>query len=346
MDRIFANFFVVSLKSAFRNSKSAILLGALLLALCSSVQAQQPEKVHRIGYLDISNSSFSAGFLEAFLEEMSKLGWVQGKNISMDLRFAEQKPARLPDLAADLVRLKMDVILCSGTPTVLAAKKATNNIPIVMATGGNPVAAGLVESLARPGGNITGLASLEEQLITKRLEILQDTVPRLTHVAVLWFGGGPGIQQKLALKQLTAAASALKLQLVEIETKIDPKGLESAFQTAVQKKADAMIAASARTLLTESKRIVELAGKYRLPAIYPQEELVDAGGLMSYGTDRADAYRRAAFYVDRILKGTKPADLPVEQPKKFEFIINLKAAKQIGLTIPPNVLARADKVIR
>jgi putative ABC transport system substrate-binding protein len=323
-----------------------LALGALLVSLNIPAQAQQPGKIFRIGFLDPTNASGSAVLIDVFRQELRNLGWVEGKNITIEYRFAEQKPARLPELAAELVRLGVDLIVCSGTPSVLAANKATTSISIVMASGGDPVAAGLVASLARPGGTITGLASLEAQLITKRLEMLKEVVPKLTRVGVLWFGGGPGIQQRLALKELRAAAVALEVQLHEIETKVDPEGLERAFQTAVQKQVYAIMTASARTLLTERNRIVGLAVKYRLPAMYPEDELVDAGGLMSYGPDRSDMYRRAATYVDRILRGTKPADLPIERPTRFELVINLKAAKQIGLTIPPNILARAARVIR
>jgi putative tryptophan/tyrosine transport system substrate-binding protein len=214
-----------------------------------------------------------------------------------------------------------------------------------MASGGDPVGFGLVASLARPGGNVTGTSSLAPELITKRLEVLKDAVPKLTRVGLLWQSGG-GIPQDLQLKELRAAALALKLKLEEIETQADAKGLESAFQTAKQKQVGAIMPTATRPFSGERKRIVELAGKYRLPAIYSQKEFVDEGGLMSYGADYVDLYRRAAVYVDKILKGAKPADLPVQQATKFEFIINLKAAKQIGLTIPPDVLARANRLIK
>ena len=231
------------------------------------------------------------------------------------------------------------------TSPALAAKRATTTIPIVMVTPGDPVGSGLIASLARPGGNVTGLSALGPELNTKRLEILKDAVPRLARVGLLWMSGG-GIGQDLQLKELRPAAQALKLKLEEIEIQADPKGLESAFQTAKQKQVNAIMTISTRRFFAERKPIVELAGKYRLPAIYFQKEFVDEGGLMSYGADFDDLYRRAAVYVDKILKGANPADLPVQQATKFEFVINLKAAKQIGLTIPPNVLARADKVIK
>ena len=321
----------------------ALALCSMLLAPCSSVQAQQAEKIVRIGFLDNSTASGSAVNLEAFRQEMSKLGWIEGKNINIEYRFAEQKLERLPELAADLVRLKVDLIVASGGPTPLAAKKATSTIPIVMTSFPDPVAAGLVASLARPGGNITGNASLTPELNTKMLEILKDAVPKLARVGYLRLAGGSNLSE-LQLRELRPAALALTLKLEEIETQPDIKGLESAFQTAKQKQVGAIMTNPGRRFFAERKRIVELAGKYRLPAIYPQKEFVEAGGLMSYGEDSTDQFRRAAVYVDKILKGAKPADLPVQQATKFEFVINLKAAKQIGLTVPPEVLARANKV--
>jgi putative tryptophan/tyrosine transport system substrate-binding protein len=243
------------------------------------------------------------------------------------------------------VRLKADLIVVTAGPTPLAAKGATSTIPIVMTSFADPVGAGLVASLARPGGNITGTASLTPELNTKMLEILKDAVPKLARVGYLQLAGG-SILSDLQLKELRPAALALKLKLEEIETQPDAKGLESAFQTAKQKQAGAIMTTPGRRFFAERKRIVELAGKYRLPAIYREKEFVDEGGLMSYGADSTDQFRHAAVYVDKILKGAKPAELPVQQATKFEFVINLKTAKQIGLTIPPNVLARADNVIR
>jgi putative ABC transport system substrate-binding protein len=280
--------------------------------------------------------------LEAFRQELSKLGWIEGKNIAIEYRFGEQNPERLPELAADLVRLKVDLIVVSGNVAALVAKRATATVPIVMANSGDPVADGLIASLARPGGNVTGLSGLGTQLNTKRLEILKDAVPKLARVGLLRPAGGSDRQ----LKDLRPAALALKLKFEEIDIQRDAKGLESAFQTARQKRVGAIMTTTATTFFAERKRIVELAGKYRLPAIYYQKEFVDEGGLMFYGADTADLYRRAAVYVDKILKGSKPADLPVQQATKFEFVINLKAAKQIGLTVPPRVLERADKVIK
>ena len=318
-------------------------LCSLLLAPCSTVEAQQAGKIFRIGFLDSSTASGSAVLVDAFRQELSKLGWIEGKNITIEYRYAEQKRERLPELAAELVRLKVDLIAATGTPAPLAAKKATNAIPIVMTNVGDPVASGLVASLARPGGNITGLASLGPELNTKRLEILKDAVPNLARVGLL---RSPESSASPQMKELRPAALALKLKLEEIETQPDAKGLGSAFLTAKQKGVNAIVTTVSPRFLAERKRIVELAGKYRLPAIYFQREFVDEGGLMSYGADFDDLFRKAAHYVDKILKGTKPADLPVQQATKFEFVINLKAAKQIGLTLSPELLSRANRVIK
>jgi putative ABC transport system substrate-binding protein len=305
--------------------------------------AQQQGKVFRIGFLDPSTASGSAVLVDAFRQELSKLGWIEGKNFTIEYRFAENKGQdRLPELAGDLVRLKVDLIVCGDTPASLAAKKATTTIPIVMASVADPVGSGLVASLARPGNNITGFSNLADELNTKRLELLLDAVPKLVRVGILKPVGGSERQ----LKQLRPATQALKLKLEEIETHRDPKGLESAFQTAKQKQVTAIMTTVGRSFFAERKRIVELAVKYRLPAVYFQKEFVDEGGLMSYGVDYDDLFRRAAVYVDKILKGAKPADLPVQQATKFEFVINLKAAKQIGLTIPVRVLERANRVMK
>ena len=322
-------------------TKKIILLAlcAVLFALCSSASAQQTGKVPRIGFLD--NTGMTV-LVEAFRQEMSELGWLEGKNITIEYRFAEQKNERMPELAADLVRLKVDLIVTAGTGPALAAKRATTTIPIVMASSTDPVGAGLVASLARPGANVTGFSSLGTEINTKRLEILKDAVPKLARVGLLRSRTASDLQ----MKDLRAAAQALKLKLEEIDTTYDAKGLESAFKTASQKQVGAIMMSAGLPYLGERKRIVELAVKYRLPAIYFLKEFVDEGGLMSYGTDYADLFRRSAHYVDKILKGSKPADLPVQQATKFEFVINLNAAKQIGLTIPPEVLARASRLIK
>ena len=319
-----------------------IALSGMLFVVCSPTHAQQAGRVARISFLDDSTASGSAVLLEVFGQEMRKLGWVEGKNITIEHRFAEGKYDRLPELAAELVRLKVDLIVVAGGPTALAAKGATTTIPIVMANAADPVGLGLVASLARPGDNVTGFSNLATELNSKRLEILKDAVPKLVRVGLLRSPATSEIQ----LKELRTAAPTLNLRLEEIETQLDAKGLASAFQIAKQKQVGAIMTTSNRSFFAQRKWIVELAGEDRLPAIYFQKEFVDAGGLMSYGVDYADLYRRTAGYVDKILRGAKPADLPVQQATKFEFIVNLNAAKQIGLTISNRVLERANQVIR
>jgi len=317
----------------------------LLFVLCGSVHAQQPGKIFRVGYLDPSTVSGSAALLETFRQELRKLGWFEGKNIGIEYRFAEQKPERVAELAAELVRLKVDLIVTSGVPPALEAKKATSTIPIVMVNVGDPVGLGLVASLGRPGGNITGFDTLAFELNTKRLEVLKDAVPKLDRVGFLRSSSyNPGVE--LQLKELRVAAPALKLKLEEIKTQPDLKDLETAFKTAKQKQVKAIMTTATRNFFAERKQIVELATKHRLPAIYTRKEYVDEGGLMFYGVDYDDQYRNAAHYVDKILKGAKPVDLPVQQATKFEFVINLKAAKQIDLIVPNRVLERATQVIR
>ena len=324
----------------------SILCAVMLFAFAVIVEAQQEGKIFRIGFLDSSTASGIAVLLDVFRKELTKLGWVEGKNITLEYRFAEGKSERLPELAADLVRLKVDLIVTTGDPQASAAKKATTAIPIVMASTSDPVGFGFVASLARPGGNVTGMSALTVELNTKRLEVLKDAVAKLVRVGLL-VPPGDSIGLDIQVKELKAAAVALKLKLEEIKPQlVDAEGLESAFQTAKQKQVNAIMTIPTRRFFAERKRIVELAGKYRLPAIYFQKEFVDEGGLMSYGVDYVDLYRRAAGYVDKILKGAKPADLPVQQATKFEFVINLKAANQIGLTIPVRVLERANQVIK
>jgi putative ABC transport system substrate-binding protein len=319
---------------------------AAMLVLVHLAQAQQAGKIFRIGFLDPSTASSIAVFLEAFRQELRKLGWIEGKNLTIEYRFAENKgPKHLPELAAELVRLKVDIIVVAGIGSAIAAKSATTTIPIVMASAGDPVGAGLVASLARPGGNVTGFSALAPELDTKRLEILKDAVPKLVRVGLLRQPTG-GLVGARSLKDLRAAALFLKLKLEEIDTQLDAKGLESAFQTAKQRQVGAIMTQANRSFVGERKRIVELAVKYRLPAIYAQKAYVDEGGMMSYGVDYDDLFRGAAGYVDKILKGAKPEDLPVQQAMKFEFIISLKAAKQIGHTIPNELLWRANQVIK
>ena len=309
-----------------RKKVTEFALCAMLLALCLPAEAQQTGTVPRIGYLDNSTASGSKGLLEVFRQELTKLGWIEGKNISVDYRFADGKRELLPELAVDLVRLKVDLIVVTGVQPALAAKKATT-IPIVFASAPDPVGLGLVVSLARPGGNVTGLSNLAPELNTKRLEILKDAVPKLARVGLLWTPGGGG--GDIQLKELRPAAQALKLKLEEITTQPDPKGLENAFQAAKQRQVGAVMTSAGRRLFAERKRIVEFAGKYRLPAIYIQKEFVDEGGLMSYGVDYDDLYRRAAVYVDQILKGAKPADLPVSRRRSLNSSLTLRRQNRL-----------------
>jgi putative tryptophan/tyrosine transport system substrate-binding protein len=322
----------------------SILFVVVLLAVAVIAEAQQPTKVPRIGYLSPTSPSVSPTRIEAFRQGLRELGYVEGKNIVIEWRYAGGKFDRLPALAAELVRLKIDLIVTTGPTVTRAAKKATTTVPVVMTTDTDPVGNGFVASLARPGGNITGLSSLAPELSGKQLELLKEIVPRLSRVAVFGTSNNPGNAQMLREVKLAAGAFRVKLQYLEVR---GPNDIETAFRAASKERAEAvlyrvagLVAAGHRTEITE------LAVKSRLPAIYQSRQYVEDRGLMSYGVNTADLDRRAATYVDKILKGRTPADLPVEQPTKFEFIINLKAAKQIGLTIPPNVLVRADKVIK
>jgi putative tryptophan/tyrosine transport system substrate-binding protein len=321
-----------------------LMLSAMLLALSFPARAQQPTKVPRIGWLTGGSLSSQAARHEAFRQGLRELGYVEGKNIVIEWRGADANRDRQRALAAELVRLKVDVIVTAGAGGTRAGKEATATIPIVMTQDDDPVGSGHVASLARPGGNITGLASLSPELSGKRLELLKEIVPKLARVAV--FGTSTSTDYAQTLKEIKLAAGALgvKLQYLDIRS---PKDFETAFRAAGKERADAaLMQVSGPLINSQRKEIAELAVKNRLPVTYHRQEYVEVGGLMSYGVNFPDLDRRAATYVDKILKGRKPADLPVEQPTKFEFIINLKAAKQIGLTIPPNVLARADKVIR
>jgi len=326
-----------------RTNVMRVALGALLLALSHSVEAQQPTKVSRIGFIIGASAFGSKVRTDAFRQGLRELGYVEGKNIVVEYRYAEGKPDSLVALAAELVLLKVDVIVTSGGAPTRAAKQATVTIPIVMAQDNDPIGNGFVASLARPGGNITGLSSVAAELSGKRLEFLKEIVPKLSRVAVLWTSTNPGNAQALRETELAAAAFGLKLHALDI---VNPRDIESAFRAAGKGRPDAVIVLASLVLNSQRTQVADLAVKNRLPAIYYALEWVEDGGLMSYGVSYTDLYRRAATYVDRILKGAKPADLPVEQPTKFELVINLKTAKQIGLTIPPNVLARADRVIK
>ena len=319
-----------------------------LLALGAApfaAEAQQAAKIARIGYL-ATNRATSPHLREAFLQGLRDLGYVEGRNVVIEYRDAEGKVERLPALAAELVALKVDVIVASGTLAALAAKQATRTLPIVFSPAGDPVGSGLVTSLARPGGNVTGLSAFAPELVGKRLELLKQAVPGVSRVAVLWQPGAFGERVEMdTLKRVEVAARDLGVPLQFVEAR-GPADFDRAFSDMTRARAGALTVLASNMFNSERRRLVELAAEKRLPALYSARELVDAGGLMSYGANLADLNRRAATYVDRILKGTKPADLPVEQPTKFELIINLKTAKALGLTIPQSVLGRADEVIQ
>lgn len=315
----------------------------MLFALSFSAQAQQPENIPRIGYLEAVSPSISAVRTEAFRQGLRELGYVEGKNIVTEYRYAEGKRDRLPALAAELVRLKVDVIVTAGASATRAAKKATSTIPIVMAQDSDPVGKGVVASLARPGGNITGLSTLAPEISGKQLELLKEIVPKLSRVAVLGTSTRPGNAQTLREVELAAGAFKVEVRYLDV---LDPKKIETAFGAARKERADAVLVLAGRILISHRTQVVELAVKSRLPAIYPFPVYVEAGGLMSYGVRRSDLFRRAATYVDKILKGANPGELPIEQPTKFQLVINLKTAKALGLTIPPEVLYRADIVIK
>jgi putative ABC transport system substrate-binding protein len=317
-------------------------LSAVLLALSFAVEAQQPKKIPRIGFL-VAGGSPDSSRRDAFRQGLRQLGWVEGQNVVIEWRQAEGKLDRLDELATELVRLKVDVFVTSGNAVTRAAKKATDTIPIVTALVSNPVENGFVASLARPGGNITGLTSLGAELSGKRLELLKEAVPRLSRLMVLGNSATPGNAQ--AMQQTEAVARALSVQLTYKDIQ-SAKDIEAAFKASSKSRSDAALMLPNAVLLLHRKLVVELTAKNRLTMMFDAREYVEIGGLVSYAADAVDLFRRSAIYVDKILKGAKPADLPVEQPMKFELVINLKTAKQIGLTIPPNVLARADRVIR
>ena len=329
--------------SVLSKSLFSIALCAILLALCYSASAQQPAKAPRIGFQTDAPASAVTARIEAFREGLRELGYIEGKNVIIEWRSAEGKSERRGELAAELVRLKVDVIVSAGPSVTRAVKEATSTIPIVMALDNDPVGSGFVASLARPGGNITGLAALSPEMSGKQLELLKQIVPRLARVAVIGNSTNPGDAQARREAVLAAGSYDVYLRYLDV---LDPKDIETALRAATKGRADALLILGNPILNAHRKQIVALAAKHRLPATYAGPEFIDAGGLMFYGTNYNDLFRRAAAYVDKILKGAKPNDLPVEQPTKFELIINMKAAKQIGLTIPPNVLARADKVIR
>ena len=315
------------------------LLTTFLLTTVSIAEAQQSVKVYRIGTLEHSSAAGREHLWQAFRKGLRELGYREGKNVVIEQRWAMGKSDQLPGLAAELVRLKVDVIVTAATPPALAAKQATTTIPIVMASASDPVGSGLVVSLHWPGANITGLSSMNVELGGKRLELLKEAFPNISNVVLL---GGSGVSSQP--KEIENAARNLGLKVQAISAR--NADLESIFLTIAKNRTDAIMLVASPNLVVQRKQIVELAAKNRLPTMYPESEYVNSGGLMSYGIIPSDLFYRAAAYVDKILKGAKPADLPIQQPTKFEFFINLKTAKQIGVTIPPNVLARADKVIR
>ncbi|MCZ6814194.1 MAG: ABC transporter substrate-binding protein [Alphaproteobacteria bacterium] len=313
-----------------------------ILAFTQPGYAQQAGKVPQIGYLDAMPLSMQVARREAFLKGLRELGYVEGKNIIIQWRSAEGKRGRLLALAAELVRLNVDVILSVGASTTRAAKKATSKIPIVIAQHSDPVGSGFVASLARPGGNVTGLSTLAPEVSAKQMQLLKEIIPKLSRVAVLGTSTRPGNAQ--ALREIKRAAEALRVKLQYVDV-LDPKGIEPAFAAAKKARVDAVLVLAGRILIGRRRQVVKLALKSRLPAMYPFPVYVEAGGLMSYGVRRSDLFRRAATYVDKILKGAKPADLPVERPTKFSLVVNLKTAKALGISFPPSILLQADKVI-
>jgi len=321
-----------------------LALGTMLLALGLTAQAQQPKKIAKIGYLIPSTPAATAQNIEAFRQRLRELGYVDGKSFVLEPRYAEARAERLPELARELVGLKVDVIVVATDSAIAAVKLETQTIPIVMAISSDPVGTGFVAGLARPGGNVTGLSSISPELSGKRLELLREVVPGLSRVAFLW---NPDVRGNvLDYRETEGAARSLRLQLQSVEV-VRAEGLDRAFSAVTKERAQALIVPPLNPVAFSNRdQIVSFAQRNQLPSIYAQREYVDAGGLMSYGPSTPDMHRRAAIYVDKILKGAKPADLPVEQPTKFELVINLKTAKQIGVTIPPSVLARADQVIK
>ena len=326
------------------NTKIVVMVLAILApTFVYEAEAQQVKKIPRIGVLFPGSLATFTPRTEAFLQGLRELGYVEEKTITIEWRWAEDRVERIPELAAELVRLKVDIIVTNGTPAIQALKSATRTIPILMATVGDPVATGLVESLARPGGNITGFSAIAPSLGQKRLELLTEVVPNASRVAAMLNPTNPTYRPELQETQDAARTLGVQIQTIEVS---DSNTLQEGFAAMTRDRARALVVFTDAIFYSMRGRIVEHAAKSRLPTMYWQREFVDDGGLMSYGPNTNDLFRRSALYVDKLLKGTKPADLPIEQPTKFEFIINLKAAKQIGLTIPPNVLARADKVIK
>jgi len=329
-------------KQIIKQTLTCLLLTVLLPTL-SSAEAQQPMKAPRVGLLLQGTSTSLMTRLEGFQHGLRERGYVESKNIALEQRFDDDREERLPALAADLARLRVDIIVAAATPAVKAAKQATATIPIIIVHSADPVALGLVASLARPGGNVTGLSSASPDYSGKQLELLKEAVPKLSRIAILWNAANPGTA--IAFREMQDAVRVLKLSVQSLEVRRS-EDLAPAFKNVPKQRGMGLVTLLDPLVVSQRARIVELASESRLPAIYPTKEFVEAGGLMSFGADLTDSYRRAAIFVDKILKGAKPAELPVEYPTKFIFTVNLKTAKQIGLTIPPNILAMADKVIK
>jgi len=329
-------------KQIIKQTLTCLLLTVLLPTL-SSAEAQQPMKAPRVGLLLQGTSTSLMTRLEAFQQGLRERGYVEGKNIALEQRFDDDREERLPALAADLIRLRVDIIVAAATPAVKAAKQATATIPIIIVHSADPVALGLVASLARPGGNVTGLSSASPDYSGKQLELLKEAVPKLSRIAILWNAANPGTA--IAFREMQDAVRVLKLSVQSLEVRRS-EDLAPAFKNVPKQRGMGLVTLLDPLVVSQRARIVELASESRLPAIYPTKEFVEAGGLMSFGADLTDSYRRAAIFVDKILKGAKPAELPIEYPTKFIFTVNLKTAKQIGLVMPPKMLAMADKVIR
>jgi putative ABC transport system substrate-binding protein len=322
---------------------ASILLAGAVLAVAVIVEAQQAKKITQIGFLSGASALSMSERVHAFRQELSKRGYVEGTNLLIESRYADGKPDRLRKLVAEMVGLNTEVIVSGGPVVTHLLKQATSTIPIIMTQDSDPVASGMVASLARPGGNITGVSSLSPEIAGKRLELLRDTIPRLSRVVLFGTATRPGTSQELKELEFSAGIYGVNIQFLEVN---NSKDIESGFQAASNERADAILLLGGPVVTSQRRQLIELARKSRLPVIHFEPEYVEDGGLMSYSTSVTDLFRRAAIYADKILKGAKPADLAVEQPTKFELVINLKAAKQIGLMIPPNVLARADKVIK
>ena len=344
MKRIRIDSFDINLKFVLRNRTSAILLGTMLFALSVPSEAQQPTKVPRIGLLRSGSAASHASSHEVFRQGLRELGYEEAKNILMEYRYAEGKSERWSALANELVRLKVNIIVVGGSGVARATQQATKTIPIVVGTAGDLIRTGLVASLARPGGNITGSTELSPDVAGKRLELLKEAVPKASRVAVL-MGTGPESSDQDDMQEMETPARQLSVNIQSVEVR-NPSELQAAYAAMTKQRVNAVIILRGSFTVFHKKQLVELSAKSRLPSMCEGEDFAQDGCLIAYGPDRLHNWRRAAVFVDKILKGTKPADIPVEQPKKFEFVINLKTAKQIGLTIPPNVLARADKVIR